>query len=151
VTLCSPRRRLVFSTVAKLVDALKSDFPERTQAADLEDEALRRARELLRGMKHGEEWKRFMKPRHALALGLVGWYLMVPPNKDANQIDPSVPLPKWIVLRAFDTADACDEAQDQLRYRVSRLNTQAPVASEASEAAEFSQCIASDDPRLKEK
>lgn len=92
-----------------------------------------------------------MKPRHAVALALVGWYLMVPPTKDANQIDPSVPLPKWVVLRAFDTADACNEAQDQLRYRVSRLNLRVPVASAASEAAEFSQCIASDDPRLKGK
>jgi hypothetical protein len=92
-----------------------------------------------------------LKPRDAAALALVGWYLMVPPTKDANQIDPSVPLPKWVVLRAFDTAAACNDAQDQLRYQVSRLNLQIPVASAASEAAEFSQCIASDDPRLKEK
>jgi hypothetical protein len=92
-----------------------------------------------------------MKLRHAAALVLVGWYLMVPPTKDANQIDPSVRLPKWVVLRAFDTANACNEAQDQLRYRVSRLNLQIPVASAVSEAAEFSQCISSDDPRLKEK
>ena len=31
------------------------------------------------------------------------------------------------------------------------LNLQVPVASAASEAAEFSQCIASDDPRLRGK
>jgi hypothetical protein len=92
-----------------------------------------------------------MKQRHAVAFALVGWYLMVPPSEDANHIDPSVPLPKWVVLRAFDTAAACDEAQDQLRYRVSRLNLQIPVALAASEAAEFSQCVASDDPRLKGK
>ena len=92
-----------------------------------------------------------MKQRHAAALVLVGWYLMVPPTGDANRVDPSVPLPKWAVLRAFDTADACNEAQDQLRYRTSRLNLQIPVASAASEAAEFSQCIASDDPRLRGK
>jgi hypothetical protein len=92
-----------------------------------------------------------VKPVHAAALALVGWYLMVPPTEDANHVDPSVPLPKWVVLRAFDTAAACDEAQDRLRYRVSRLNLQIPVASAASEAAEFSQCIASDEPRLKEK
>ena len=92
-----------------------------------------------------------MKPRHAAALALVGWYLMVLPTDNANHIDPLVPWPKWVVLRAFDTAAACDEAQDQLRYRVSRLNLRVPVASAASEAAEFSQCIASDDPRLKEK
>jgi hypothetical protein len=92
-----------------------------------------------------------MKQRHAAALVLIGWYLMVPPTKDTNQIDPSVALPGWVVLRAFDTAAACNDAQDQLRYRVSRLNLQNPVTSAASEAAEFSQCIASDDPRLKEK
>jgi hypothetical protein len=91
-----------------------------------------------------------MKPRHAAALVLVGWYLMVPPTKETNQMAPSVPLPNWVVLRAFDTADACNEAQDQLRYHVSRLNLQNPVVSAASEAAEFSQCIASDDPRLRE-
>jgi hypothetical protein len=67
-----------------------------------------------------------MKSHLAAALALVGWCLMVPPTKDANQIDPSVPLPKWVVLRAFDRADACNEAQDQLRYRVSRLNLQIP-------------------------
>ena len=90
-----------------------------------------------------------MKLYHAAALALVGWYLMVPPTKDADRVDPSVPLPRWAVLRAFDTAPACNEAQDQLRYRESRLTLQIP--SGASEAAEFSQCIASDDPRLKGK
>ena len=92
-----------------------------------------------------------MKTCHAAALALVGWYLMVLPTDNANHIDPLVPLPRWVVLRAFDTAAACDEAQDQLRYHVSRLNVQIPVASAASEAAELSQCVASDDPRLKEK
>jgi hypothetical protein len=92
-----------------------------------------------------------MKQRHAVALALIGWYLMVPPTEDANRIDPSVPLPKWVVLRAFDTAAACNDAQDQLRYRVSRLNLQIPDASAASEAAEFSQCIASNDQRLRGK
>jgi len=90
-----------------------------------------------------------VKTWHAAALALVGWYLMVPPTVDANHIDPSVPLPKWVVLRAFDTAAACNDAQDQLRYRVSRLNLQIAADAAASEAAEFSQCIASDDPRLK--
>jgi hypothetical protein len=42
-----------------------------------------------------------MKPCHAAALALVGRYLMVPPTKDANQIDPSVPLPKWVVLKGI--------------------------------------------------
>jgi hypothetical protein len=43
-----------------------------------------------------------VKTRHAAALALVGWYLMVLPTDNANHIDPLVPWPKWVVLRAFD-------------------------------------------------
>jgi hypothetical protein len=100
---------------------------------------------------NGLDRGRLVKTRHAVALVLVDWYLMVPPTEDGNHIDPFVPLPKWVVLRAFDTATACDEAQDQLRDRISHLNLQIPGAPVASEAAEFSQCIDSYDPRLKEK
>jgi hypothetical protein len=45
----------IFSTVATLVDALKRSISERTQNAELKHEALRRARELLRGTKCEEE------------------------------------------------------------------------------------------------
>ena len=44
----------IFSTVAKLVDALKRSIPEGTQNAELKQEALRLARELLRGTKYEE-------------------------------------------------------------------------------------------------
>jgi hypothetical protein len=44
----------VFSTVAKLVEALKRSIPEGTQNAELKTEALRLARELLRGTKYEE-------------------------------------------------------------------------------------------------
>jgi hypothetical protein len=44
-----------FSIVATLVDALKRFHSRGTQNAELKDEALRRARELLRGTKHEEE------------------------------------------------------------------------------------------------
>jgi hypothetical protein len=45
----------IFSTVAKLIDALKRSIPEGTQNAELKHEALRGARELLRGTKYEEE------------------------------------------------------------------------------------------------
>jgi hypothetical protein len=45
----------IFSTVAKLVEALKRSIPEGTQNAELENEALRLGRELLRGTKYEEE------------------------------------------------------------------------------------------------
>jgi hypothetical protein len=42
----------IFSTVAKLVDALKRSIPEGTQNAELKKEALRLGGELLRGTKY---------------------------------------------------------------------------------------------------
>jgi hypothetical protein len=42
----------------------------------------------------------------------VGWYLMVPSMKTRITSSQFVPLPKGVVLRGFDTAIACDEAQD---------------------------------------
>jgi hypothetical protein len=44
----------IFSTVAKLVEALKRSIPEGTQNAELKNEALRLARELLCGTKFEE-------------------------------------------------------------------------------------------------
>jgi hypothetical protein len=71
--------------------------------------------------------------------------------EDANHIEPIRSIAKGVVLRGFDTAIACDEAQDQPRDRISHLNLQNPGAPAASGAAAFSQCIASADPRLKAK
>jgi hypothetical protein len=45
----------IFSTVAKLVEALKRSIPEGTRNAELKNEALRLARELLRGTKYEAE------------------------------------------------------------------------------------------------
>jgi hypothetical protein len=44
----------IFSTVAKLVEALKRSIPEGTQNAELKNEALRLGRELLLGTKYEE-------------------------------------------------------------------------------------------------
>jgi hypothetical protein len=44
----------IFSTVANLVEALKRSIPEGTRNAKLKNEALRLARELLRGTKYEE-------------------------------------------------------------------------------------------------
>jgi hypothetical protein len=54
-----------------------------------------------------------MKPRHAAALALVGWYLMMPPNtqgwfsKTKNN-DEAAPLDQWTIVRSFDTALMCE-------------------------------------------
>jgi hypothetical protein len=101
-----------------------------------------------------------MKSRHAAALALVGWYLMVPPTmgetrwicgKDSsiaalarqwldwgegcstyNQVAaPGAPLSQWHRVNRFDTVAECERG----RLQLSR--------------GKWAQCIASDDPRLK--
>ena len=47
-----------------------------------------------------------MNLRHAAALALVGWYLMVPPLSN-----PSAPLSKWNLYRSYDTARECEVAK----------------------------------------
>jgi hypothetical protein len=44
----------IFSTVAKLVEALKHSIPEGTENAERREQALRLGRELLRGTKYEE-------------------------------------------------------------------------------------------------
>jgi hypothetical protein len=54
----------IFSTVAKLVEALKRSIPEGTQNAELKNEALRLGRELLRGTKYEEQrWTKYEEQR----------------------------------------------------------------------------------------
>jgi hypothetical protein len=88
-----------------------------------------------------------VKPRHAAALALVVWYLMTQPAAKmipyrhcprcfhgwaartfVNQ--PSKPPPGWLIVKTFPTRGEC-EAQLRANPR--------------------DRCIASDDPRLKEK
>ena len=45
----------IFATVAKLVDALKRSIPEGTRNAELKNEALHLASELLRGTKYEQK------------------------------------------------------------------------------------------------
>jgi hypothetical protein len=81
-----------------------------------------------------------MKPRHAAALALVGWYLMLPPAvpNDPDKVDSSAPLSQWEVMTTFDSQSQC--AAEQTR-----------MIGVGNKLGRFSQCIASDDPRLKQK
>jgi hypothetical protein len=51
-----------------------------------------------------------MKPRHAAALALVGWYLMVPPRVynagNMLHIEIKAPLSKWERWGSFDSGRA---------------------------------------------
>jgi hypothetical protein len=118
-----------------------------------------------------------MKLRHAAALSLMGWYLMVPPPtgpqawnvKDA----PGFRFPsQWVVEETYDTAAECKAARDQMQAKardtIDRMEHDFmvkenirdfdegnekffehynPVVDMASSKS-FAQCAASDDPRL---
>jgi hypothetical protein len=100
-----------------------------------------------------------MALRHSIALTLIGWYLMVPAESTKN------PLSQWRSYRSFDTAEECQTAIDahlevlkkhqQDHTRFDRLNPQERLKEATKEAEweydfENAQCIATDDPRLKE-
>ena len=54
--------------------------------------------------------------RHAAALVLVGWYLMIPPLQNSVfGCDPNAPLTKWLKFRSFDSETACKDLLDQMR------------------------------------
>jgi hypothetical protein len=88
-----------------------------------------------------------MNLRHATAFALVGWYLMTPPAQShplfkGDDLDTAAPLSKWTLWGSYDSAKECDAG------RTEQIKTAAPhLAFEILEA----ECIATDDPRLKEK
>jgi hypothetical protein len=88
-----------------------------------------------------------MKPRHAAALAFVGRYLMIPPQLhwvgQHVTFSSDAPLVEWKVAQPFDEAWKCDQT---LMQNVVECGT-CPLASLWLSA----QCIATDDPRLKEK
>jgi len=112
-----------------------------------------------------------MNPRHAAALALVGWYLMVPPFKPNSMPQPSftlpslearvlnidAPLSKWEIYVASDSADECEADKTET---VKLLNQKTITGKDGAVTERGSkvillaiqlrhaQCIASDDPRL---
>ena len=97
--------------------------------------------------------------RHAAALVLVGWYLMVPsvlphagpaadvPAKDLVDLD--APIEQWTQWESFDSALACQKGKTKL-INTTTKGTFDDENVEWSERLAFAKCIATDDPRLKE-
>ena len=80
-----------------------------------------------------------MKPRHAAALALVGWYLMWPPercvDKSRNDLgvcdmhyDATAALWEWQEGRRFPTAQACNAVIARERKLAADLGNQRKVA-----------------------
>jgi hypothetical protein len=88
-------------------------------------------------------YARAMKPRHAAALALVGWYLLMPPLRGAGHPDDQAPISAWTVFRKFDSTAACQEWKYRLETRARKTGKYGPRP--------VFMCVASDDPRLKQK
>jgi hypothetical protein len=87
----------------------------------------------------------------AAALAVVAWYLITPPSMPNGQLDLGAPLGRWDRQQSFTSSDECKNGRERL------LNLQAAPGTAARELAEMrtavltSQCVAAEDPRLKEK
>jgi len=118
-----------------------------------------------------------MTLRHAAVLALVGWALMVPPLIDSSGVATQEPLSKWTSLGTFDSAEECDrgridemtrreraaeqgEPRQSDRGRIDEMTRRERVAEEGEQgetinqsllAIQNAQCVATDDPRLREK
>lgn len=79
-----------------------------------------------------------MKPRHAVALALIGWYLMTPPPKFdpathlavPGAVDIYAPFKFWDQRKIFDSAQECEAAQrsfaEEDRQFMARLHKEEP-------------------------
>lgn len=119
-----------------------------------------------------------MKPRHTAALALLGWYLMVPPASDGRRLyhfflerpghyvhgKPFFPAPfwKWDTLGEFYSHANCESTRESIVRRDGKVERR-PMAPDAPNAtidwipnvkqyqANEATCIATEDPRLKER
>ena len=115
-----------------------------------------------------------MKSRHAAALGLVVWYLIIPPasgiHRRGHYANPSAPLAKWYFYsgwkepyidrahaKEFDSEATCEALKE--KYYPAHppplsLIQGAEIRDRVEKSREFSSyatCVSSDDPRFKEK
>ena len=97
-----------------------------------------------------------MKPNNATALALLVWHLIVPPHRICSgcshyfQPDPpNASLDKWEKVQTYDTVTKCKESLHWYQKKASgwKLLKRPRV----NYVGKHGRCIASDDPRLKEK
>jgi hypothetical protein len=83
-----------------------------------------------------------MKPHHAAALALVGWYLMMPSGDHPTEAHIS----HWLKVQTFDSAAECSSRRWDILSEASANKDDFRLRT-----ARAMRCIASDDPRLKDK
>ena len=105
-----------------------------------------------------------MKTRHAAALAIVLWYLIIPPIGADNKVDAHASLSKWRIGVGFESEKDCDDSlKDAIQKPMTPAEYQAAASathkanmkplsmSEMTKRTQESICVAGDDPRLKEK
>ena len=104
-----------------------------------------------------------MKPRHAIALALVGWYLVTPPVGPDGKPDPSARLSDWRVASWAErrTQKDCQDSLDYSRKHLDPTGALWPslftmvdsqglhLADRRKIIAAYGRCIADDDPHFK--
>lgn len=94
-----------------------------------------------------------MNVRHAAALALVVWFLLVPPivldATDQPRVQPTAPLNEWRVYATFESREQCENLRDKIREGERGLPPSEKNAELKREAAASLLCVANDDPRLK--
>ena len=100
-----------------------------------------------------------MTPRHAAALALVGWYVMLPP-REWDHFYTEAPLSEWHraggsqFAKEYATEKECKARIEDDKAFVKDwrdIPKERVTARIMAMAAKVERCIASDDPRLKEK
>jgi hypothetical protein len=92
-----------------------------------------------------------MKPRHAVALALVGWYLIAPPvrepgRKEPDYLDEHAAYRDWKLVYVLNSQDECERLREWIKERMAAQGDAADLEEEQFVEAE---CFASDDPRIK--
>jgi hypothetical protein len=91
-----------------------------------------------------------MKPRHAAALAVLAWYLMIPPlaDPDGLSIDTTAPLTAWYNMKpSFPSKQDCETTKAKMIAL--HPHPSSPPEQLRLEGAKAALCVPSDDPRLK--
>jgi hypothetical protein len=91
----------------------------------------------------------------AVALSLIGWYLMVPTASDVKRLGAdqaaSEPLTQWKTVATMGAAADCQQALDDLQTKSQEMATRDKSYQTAADALSKAKCIATDDRRLKKR
>jgi hypothetical protein len=92
-----------------------------------------------------------------VAMGRVGWYLIIPPFGSDGAPVTNVPVAQWIMVKSFESAAKCESALSYVRRHFDEAGEKGLQASDKEELAHAFAgknysgpvlCIASNDPRL---